>query len=92
MSGLVYEGYSYKQLSATANIKPSSGILQGIFVSAASSTPKITIYDSASTGTSKLVVAEFAPTAGTFYKMPFGFSEGLYVVISGTVEATVAFQ
>ena len=86
---------NYTQLSATANVKAYQGKLKGIFVSAASATPTITIYDVQS-GTATTMVGVFTPVAATFY--PFGqydgafFNQGLNVVISGTVAATVIYE
>lgn len=86
----------YKQISASANIKPMAGKLKGIFVSAASSTPTITVYDSAATSTSDPKILDtFTPTAATSYLLPLdgAFAKnGLYVVISGTVSATIIFE
>jgi len=81
----------YKQISATGNVCPLPTNLVGIFVSAASATPTITIYDDASTGTTTKVVDVFTPAAATYYPIPAGLSKGLYVVISGTVSATFIF-
>lgn len=81
----------YKQLSATANVSPRPTNLLGVFVSAASATPTITIYDDAATGTSTPIVSVFTPVAGTYYPIPVSTANGLYVVISGTVSATVVF-
>lgn len=85
----------YVQLTATASIKPMAGILKGIFVSAASSTPTITVYDSSASSTSDpVILATFTPVAGTNYNFFDGIyaNKGLYVVISGTVSCTVLFQ
>lgn len=78
-----------KQISASGNVKSGSGGMLGIFVSAASGTPTITIYDDAGTGTTSKLVDTFTPVAGTWYPLPFGFSAGLNVVLGGTVSATV---
>lgn len=78
-----------KQLSATANVRATQGGLVGIFVSAASATPTITVYDDAATGTSTKIVDTFTPAASTWYPLPIGVANGIYVVISGTVSATV---
>lgn len=86
----VVSGYKYTQMSASANVRSSAGRLGGIFVSAASAAPTITVYDSASTGTSTKIVDTFTPVAGTWYAMPFEATAGVYVVISGTVSCTVA--
>lgn len=81
----------YKQLSATANVCALPCNVLGVFVSAASATPTITVYDDAATGTSTKVIDTFTPVASTWYPMPCGLSKGCYVVLSGTVSATVVF-
>ena len=88
---------NYLNISATTNLKTSAGKLKGIFVSAASATPTITIYDSAAATTTKTIISVFAPAAATMYPlMPseggIFFSSGLYVVISGTVAATFIYE
>jgi hypothetical protein len=82
----------FKVISASANCQPVRGALLGIFVSAASATPTITIYDDAATGTSTPLVTVFTPVASTWYNLPFDVQNGVYVVISGTVSCTVATQ
>lgn len=84
-------GFTYKQIAASGNVCAIDGIMGGIFVSAASSTPTITVYDDPATGTGTKIVDTFTPVAGTWYPMPFAFSKGLNVVISGTVSATVGY-
>jgi len=91
MSGIATNVGGYKQISATGNVAPIGSKLLGIFVSAASSTPTITVYDSATTTTTDPVVTVFTPTAGTFYTIPAATENGIYVVIGGTVSATVFF-
>jgi hypothetical protein len=87
----------YRNIAATTNLKNSAGKLKGIFVSAASATPTITIYDSSTTTTTKTIISVFTPTAATMYPlMPseggIFFSNGLYVSISGTVSATFIYE
>lgn len=84
-------GFSYKQITASGNVCGIDGIMDGIFVSAASATPTITVYDDAAAGTTTKIVDTFTPVAGTFYRLPFAFANGLNVVIGGTVSATVGF-
>lgn len=84
-------GFSYKQIAASGNVCAVDGILGGIFVSAASATPTVTIYDDQATGTGTKIIDTFTPVAGQFYPLPFAFSKGLNVVLGGTVSATVAF-
>jgi hypothetical protein len=86
---IVTESFTPYQISASALIKNVSCQLGGIFVSAASGTPTITIYDVATAATTGKIVDTFTPLAGTFYPLPFSCGTGLYVVISGTVSCTV---
>jgi len=88
---IITPAWDYAVISATGNVRTTPGLLGGIFVSAASSTPTITIYDDAATGTSVPLVTVFTPVAGTYYTLPFKFYNGLYIVISGTVSATVGY-
>ena len=86
---------NYTYLTASKQVKVGAGKLKGIFVSSASSTPTITIYD-VQTGTTTTMVGVFTPVSATYY--PFGqydgmfFNQGLSVVISGTVAATVIYE
>ena len=86
---------NYTYITASKQIKVGAGKLRGIFVSSASSTPTITIYD-VQTGTATTMVGEFTPVGATFY--PFGsldgafFNQGLNVVLGGTVAATVIYE
>lgn len=91
MSGFASQTGGYKQITATGNVSAYPCKLVGIFVSAATSTPTITVYDSATTTTTAPVVTVFTPTAGTWYTIPAATSAGLYVVIGGTVSATVIY-
>ncbi len=86
-----FESVAYKQIAASGNVWPQSVGLVGIFVSAASATPTITVYDDAATGTTTKIVDTFTPVAGTYYKLPFYALKGINVVISGTVSCTVGF-
>lgn len=83
---------SYKQISASANVDNDQGALKGIFVSAASATPTITVYESATTTTGTKMVDTFTPTAAQWYSFgDMSYAQGLYVVISGTVSCTVVY-
>ena len=86
---------NYTYVTASKQIKVGAGKLRGIFVSSASSTPTITIYD-VQTGTATTMIGAFTPVGATFY--PFGsldgafFNQGLNVVLGGTVAATVIYE
>jgi hypothetical protein len=81
-------------IEATTLVKSAPAKLKGIFVSAASSTPTITVYDTQTSGTTATVLGVFTPTAATNYNFFDGLNtaNGLYVVISGTVKCTVYYE
>jgi hypothetical protein len=86
---------NYTYITASANIKPMAGKLKGIFVSAASGTPTITVYDSEAKTTTNTILGVFTPTAATSYLLPLDGAyakSGIYVVISGTVSATIIYE
>lgn len=85
---------NYAQISATKLIKNSQGKVKGIMVSAASSTPTITVYDEETAATTTKVIDTFTPVAGTNYNFFDGINtkNGIYVVIGGTVSATVYYE
>jgi len=87
---------NYKSISATNQVKVGFGVLKGIFVSAASSNPTITVYDSGTANTGDpTILGVFAPAAATnhtFTANGITASNGLYVVISGTVVATLFYE
>lgn len=86
---------NYTAITATTQIKRDAGKLNGIFVSSASSTPTITVYDSFSSSTSDpVVLATFTPTANTMHNFFQGLytNKGIYVVIGGTVSATISYE
>ena len=68
MSGFALQTGGYKQISATGNVSAYPCKVVGIFVSAASGTPTITVYDSATTTTTAKVVDTFTPVAATWSK------------------------
>ena len=87
---------NYKSISATTQVKVGFGVLKGIFVSAASSTPLITVFDSATAAnTDPTILGVFVPAAaGNYLFTANGItaSKGIYVVISGTVVATFIYE
>jgi len=86
---------NYTYITASANIKPMAGKLKGIFVSAASSNPTIAVYDSAAATTTNIILNTFTPVGATSYILPLEGAyakNGIYVVISGTVNATVIYE
>ena len=90
MAGTNQNVGGYKQFTATGNVCPFGTSLLGIFVSSSSS-GTITVYDSATTTTSAKVIDTVTVTAGTWYPMPVGTTAGIYIVVGGTLSATVVF-
>lgn len=83
------EQTTYTQISASTLIKSGAGRLKGIFVSAASATPTIKIWDNTSAATTVLIDT-FTPVAATPYIFPFTkATTGIFVTISGTVSCTI---
>lgn len=86
---------NYTAISATAQIKRAAGKLNSIFVSSVSGSPTITVYDSFASSTSDpVVLATFTPTANTMHNFFQGLylNKGIYVVIGGTVSATISYE
>ena len=85
---------NYAQITATKLIKNSQGKVKGIMVSSLTSTPTITIYDQETPGTAIKVIDSFTPTAATNYNFFDGINctNGIYVVISGTISCTVYYE
>jgi hypothetical protein len=81
-------------IEATSLVKSAPANLKGIFVSAASSTPTITVYDTQTSETSVTVLGVFTPVAATNYNFFDGLNtaNGLYVVTSGVVKCTVYYE
>jgi len=84
----VNETAAYKNITESTLIRTGDGVLLGIFVASASSTPTIKVWDAVSAA-APIIVNTFTPSAGVFYPIPATFGTGLYVTIGGTVDCTV---
>tara|TARA_R110000868_G_scaffold206086_1_gene454805 strand:- start:349 stop:627 length:279 start_codon:yes stop_codon:yes gene_type:complete len=79
-------------------VKVGAGKLKGIFVSAASGSPTLTVYDTATASTSDpVILAVFTPAANTMYLLSgdeggIFFSRGLWVDKGGTVNCTIFYE
>ena len=85
MANIVVESGSYKNLSASGQVKASAGNLIGIFV--ASGSPTIKVWDS--TAASGAILVNTFQAAVGFWPIPANFTVGLYVTITGTADITV---
>lgn len=81
---------TYKAVSATGNIKNSSGALLGFFVSS-STALTVTLYDDAATGTTTPILATFTPATIGWFDLPASFVSGLYAVLGGTGTVTFVY-
>jgi hypothetical protein len=95
---IITDCYDYAQTTATVNVATvgsataSYGYLRGIFVSAASGGPTITVYDDPAAGTTTKIIDTFTPVAATFYSLPAKYKTGCNVVIGGTVSCTIFYN
>jgi hypothetical protein len=90
MAGTALNVGGYKLLTATGNVSPFGASLLGIFAST-STVGTVTIYDSATTTTAAKVIDTVTLVAGTWYPMPISTTAGIYIVVGGTLSATVVF-
>jgi hypothetical protein len=77
-----------KLITATGNLNNSSGALLGVLVSS-STAGTFQLYDSATTTTTTPITGLVTPVAGQFIQIPVGYATGLYVVVTGTIDATL---
>lgn len=95
---LTTDAYDYVQTTATVNVATagtaaaSYGYLRGIFVSSASATPTITVYDDPAAGTAVKIIDTFTPVGPFFYTLPAKYKTGCNVVITGTVSCTIFYN
>lgn len=87
----------YKQITATTQVKVGLSKLKAIFVSSVSGSPTITVYNEAQGGTTDVVLATFIPVAATPYvftgdEMGISMAKGIYIVLGGTVSATIMYE
>ena len=86
---------NYLYIEASTVVKPAAGKIKGIFVSTASSTPTITIYDSFEvSGPADTVINTFTPAAAGNYNFFDGIyvNKGIRVEIGGTVKCTIIYE
>ena len=87
---------TYKQLSATNQVKVGAGKLKGIIVSSTTS-GTLAIYDEAQGGTTRLIINTITPAAGAMIQFTgddggVGFNNGLYIVAANTIQFTVFYE
>jgi hypothetical protein len=91
---LIYpRGSDYDTFTASKMILSVPGKLSGIWISSATTSPTIKIWDS-TTGTGTVLADTFTPVAGQYYPFPHvRLTVGIYVqVVSGSVSGSVFFD
>jgi hypothetical protein len=79
----------FKNLTASANVKPNEGFLLGFYVNSTSA-GTIQLYDDPSTGTTTPMSGVITPAIG-FHRFPAAFATGLNVVIGSTLNVTMFY-
>lgn len=83
------------QIKTSTQVTSEPSSLNGIFISSASGTPTITIYNTTtgSGGAGNLIIDTFTPVSATKYEFKQEiFNSGIYVVIGGIVSCTVEYS
>jgi len=91
MSVNIVYGGGYKNMTSTANVAPVPAAVLGFWCSSLTSTPTVQFYDSATTTTATPVTGAFTPGVG-WNPLPVTTQNGLYAVISGTINITVVWS
>jgi len=84
--------------NADVQVKVGAGKFKGIFVSGASGSPTLTVYDTPDADTNDpKILAVFTPAANTMYLLSgddsgIYFNNGLYVDKGGTVNCTIFYE
>ena len=84
-------GSDYKNTTESVLVKTGDGHLLGIWVSSASASPTIKVWNAVS-ATGLALANTFTPAAATWYPIPLHFSIGCYVTIGGTLDCTLSFH
>lgn len=80
-----------KNITATTVFPTTRGGIKGIFVSSASGSPTIKVWDN-NAASGAVLVNTFTPVAATWYEFGLaGYGTGLTVQIGGTVSCTVTY-
>lgn len=89
MPNPVCETGSYSNKSASALIYAGAGQLLGVFC-ASSTSGTVKFWDNTSAA-APIIVNTTSVAGGTWYRMPFSFTTGLYLTITGTADVTVCY-
>lgn len=87
---------TYKNLTATSQVKVGAGKLKGIVCSSTTG-GTLTIYDEAQGGTTRVMIGTITPAAAQVLNFTgdeggVGFNAGLYIVAANTINFTVFYE
>jgi hypothetical protein len=88
MGNRVDEAYTYTAISATANVMPAVGMFFGFVVTSYTAGATVTVYDSATTTTSPIILDTITVDSLGLLACPAIVKNGVYVVITGTIKIT----
>jgi hypothetical protein len=88
MSAPTYEVGGYRNITATGNLSPVPGAILGVLCSTTTA-GTIQFYDSATNTTTTPITGVITPAAGSFTPIKAFAANGVYAVITGTLNATV---
>ncbi len=81
---------NHKNITSTTLIKASQGVMLGFFCNSTSS-GTVAFYDTAAADTANAITGTITPSAGTFYRIPVAFANGLRAVIANTLDITAVY-
>jgi hypothetical protein len=79
----------YKNQTATGNVKSSQGAIIGFYVNSTTA-GTIQFYDDSATATTTPITGLITPGIGWHF-LPVTFASGLYAVVGGTLNVTIAY-
>jgi len=80
---------SFKNVTASGNVKSSQGALLGFYVNSTTA-GTIQFYDDPATGTATPISGVITPSIG-WNELPVAFATGLNAVVGGTLNATISY-
>ena len=90
MSAPTFTAGGYKNLTATTQVSTQGSTIIGVLVSTTTA-GTLQFYDSATATTTTPVTGVLTLAAGTFLPIGASVGTGIYVVVGGTINATVIY-
>jgi hypothetical protein len=90
MSAPTYLAGGYKNITATTQVSTQGSTILGVLV-ATTTAGTLQFYDSATGTTTTPMTGVLTLSAGTFLPLYMSAGTGIYVVVGGTINATVVY-